>query len=356
MKIIDINALRAFSYCHSNYTNTLNRLFKAMSQVCCFVLTPIKQSLRDCRLSQDQLVLKSTPMQRVMNSSHPLSWGSHPASTGASTRRRHRFGAFTLIELLVVIAIIAILAAMLLPALSKAKEKAKAASCLNNLKQVGLSATMYAGDFRDSFFLKSDGSLPNDGQWTLRPGSDLLLDVNTHRNAYWGLGYVNYFGKNKRIFRCPSAKYVDEWREEGRNFPSDWWQDSSYGMHQTLMFQFNRAEEQPLKKLSSYQDPTKTIFCHDAAEQMMDGGSDSLSTFTDPPAGRLLTQWVMPSSPYAPLYGNHRFELEWYRHSMGSQVAWVDGHVSRVKSTGLNSGGIDYRHYTGIRPKYPFSN
>lgn len=89
---------------------------------------------------------------------------------------------------------------------------------------------------------------------------------------------------------------------------------------------------------------------------MMDGGSDSLSTFTDPPAGRLLTQWVMPGSSLAPLYGNHRFELEWYRHSMGSQVVWVDGHVSRVKSTGLNSGGIDYRHYTGIRPKYPFSN
>jgi prepilin-type N-terminal cleavage/methylation domain-containing protein/prepilin-type processing-associated H-X9-DG protein len=274
-------------------------------------------------------------------------------------RFKVRSGGFTLIELLVVIAIIAILASLLLPALSKAKAQGQSAKCIGNLHQIGLSAIMYADDNNNIFF-NLNGGIPNDGQWYANPrvlasGGPMLAPDNQY--AYWALGYVKYFAKSRHLFRCPSAVKVDEWYDDGSrpHYPHDFWLDSSYGIPNNLivpaatLMRSSPGIKGPLR-ISNYSSPATMIFCQDSAEQKMEGDDDSIGLF--PGRTQILTQWI-GQPPYGGLaaqyYNGYHFDNEWYRHNRRCNTVWVDGHVSRIRFTGLNVG-IDYRYYTGETP------
>ena len=132
--------------------------------------------------------------------------------------------AFTLIELLVVIAIIALLAAILFPVFAQAREKARAAQCLSNLKQIGLGLSMYRGDYDsvncrqrfcpDTADATCAGSSPtaftgvNETWWAPYDGSVAGGPEPTNFNAVVyntdaKRGFLQPYVKNLAIFRCP---------------------------------------------------------------------------------------------------------------------------------------------------------
>jgi len=117
--------------------------------------------------------------------------------------QKQRGHGFTLIELLVVIAIISILAAILFPVFARARENARRASCMSNLKQIGLGVMMYVQDYDEDYPLNWQSKVSMGAPWTTLSSK---ADFTSSSSVFWPL-FIQPYTKSEQVFYCPSSTY-----------------------------------------------------------------------------------------------------------------------------------------------------
>ncbi len=196
-------------------------------------------------------------------------------------RNKRAMSGFTLIELLVVIAIIAILAGILLPAMSRAKGKAKAIQCLNHLRQMGFSTAMYADE--------NDDRLPG----------------NQHNLPSWLYTLAVFNGTN--IFRCPS--------EKTRNY--------SYAVNDFLTANPAGAPFLNFSKRSSVPSHAETFWMGEINEDIIAQDHFHFADYMNSPSPSDIAGGYSPNG--------FRSQVNVLRHQGSALYLFLDGHVDALR-------------------------
>ena len=228
---------------------------------------------------------------------------------------------FTLIELLVVIAIIAILAAILFPVFAQAREKARQASCLSNMKQIATAIAMYADDNHETLPMV--------------------------RNGYcnWAQA-LSFYIKNGKIFFCPSGvagyngDYDDNW-----NMANVIPYGGNYGANEFVMGDKDNGINGP-KKLARLKNPSNLV-------AVMDSGSmfaradwwDGLYGYL-PGAGTAGATMNMTTIAWG---ADAQSDFATGRHNEGVNIAYCDGHAGYEKSSIVYT----WKSMTSKSPMFP---